>query len=123
LCWGSTVVVVALVLVQWHHVIVLVLVQWHHARIIAAAAPLLCSELPLRAAASNRSMKISASMAVLHGCSGGLAAALRSRFTSSPAAGDPWVADPGLTKERQPPGRVGSVASCKQPPRRPLCPP
>jgi hypothetical protein len=45
-CGRSTVVVVILVLVQWHHVVVLVLVQWHHARIIAAA-PLLCSEHPL----------------------------------------------------------------------------
>ena len=45
-CGRSTVVVVILALVQWHHVVVLVLVQWHHARIIAAAAPLLYSEHP-----------------------------------------------------------------------------
>src|SRR5262249_35409013 len=45
-CWRSTVVVVVLVPVQWHHVVVLVLLQWHHARIIARAASLR-SENPL----------------------------------------------------------------------------
>src|SRR5262249_18538462 len=35
-------------------------------------------------------MKISASMAVLHGCSGALSAALRLRFKSSAAAATPW---------------------------------
>src|SRR5262249_34686829 len=46
-CWQSTVVVVVLVPVQWHHVVVLVLLQWHHARIIARAARSLRSENPL----------------------------------------------------------------------------
>jgi hypothetical protein len=40
------------------------------------------SNLAARAAASNRSIKISASLAVLHGCSGALSAALRLRFNS-----------------------------------------
>src|SRR5215468_6435767 len=40
------------------------------------------SNLAARAAASNRSIKISASMAVLHGCSGALSAALRLGFNS-----------------------------------------